>query len=122
MDSTKYNVIFRGEIAEGADLDAVKQGIARLFRTKWDILGWFGQSLENKPYLAVDDQNQVYVSDPEGPRILSFTTEGEFLYYWGEEGQANLNLPVRLAAGGRRGIWVSDPKNNRLLRYPAPVE
>ena len=99
-----------------------ENGIARLFRTKWDILGWFGQSLENKPYLAVDDQNQVYVSDPEGPRILSFTTEGEFLYYWGEEGQANLNLPVGLAAGGRGGIWVTDPKNNRLLRYPAPVE
>jgi len=37
---------------------------------QWPINGWFGQSLDNKPFIAVDSANNVFVSDPEGYRIL----------------------------------------------------
>ena len=36
------------------------------FLREWPIAGWYGQSLENKPYLALDGQGRVYLTDPEG--------------------------------------------------------
>lgn len=100
-----------------------EQGIARLFDTKWDILGWYGQSLENKPYLAVDGEDRVFVTDPEGARILVFTGRGEFLHYWGQTGSGltDLNLPIGLDPDGQGGIWIADTKNNRLVHYPLPA-
>lgn len=100
-----------------------EQGIARLFDTKWDILGWYGQSLENKPYLAVDGEDRVFVTDPEGARILVFTDRGDFLHYWGQTGSGltDLNLPIGLDTDGQGGIWIADTKNNRLVHYPLPA-
>ena len=31
--------------------------------TQWDIAGWYGQSLDNKPYIAVDRQGHVFITD-----------------------------------------------------------
>jgi DNA-binding beta-propeller fold protein YncE len=45
----------------------------------WDIVGWYGQSLVNKPYLSVGNLGQVFVTDPESGRVLVFTSDGEFV-------------------------------------------
>src|SRR3990170_2723977 len=37
---------------------------------EWTIEGWYGQGLENKPYLDVSGDGQVCASDSEGYRIL----------------------------------------------------
>ncbi len=89
---------------------------------QWDIIGWYGQSLDNKPYLAVDDEGYVYVSDPEGYRILQFNTQGEFLRYWGEygSGMENFTLPTGLAAGTANDLWVADSGNHRILHFTLP--
>ena len=36
--------------------------------TSWDVAGWYGQSLENKPYLAAGEAG-VFATDPESSRI-----------------------------------------------------
>jgi len=89
----------------------------------WDVVAWYGQSLDNKPYIAVDSQGNVYLSDPEGSRILKFNSQGEFLFYWGQYGvtSTNLNLPTGLAIDSENNIWVADSSNHRLLRFP-PLE
>ncbi len=86
---------------------------------EWPIDGWFGQSLDNKPYLAVDDQGSVCVSDPEGYRVLCFSSEGEFSIGWGSfgTGSGQFGLASGLAFDTRGGLWVSDPANNRLLHF-----
>jgi len=96
-----------------------EQGIAINYKTEWEIVGWYGQSLDNKPYLTVDSENRVYVSDPEGVRILVFSTEGKFLNYWGTfgAGENNFNLPTGLAADDEGNVWVVDAGNNRILRF-----
>ena len=85
---------------------------------EWPIVGWYGQSLDNKPYLRIDGTS-VYISDPEGYRILEFTTEGEFVRYWGQYGSdlSSFILPAGLAIDPAGGIWVADAGNNRLMHF-----
>jgi uncharacterized protein (TIGR03663 family) len=89
---------------------------------EWEIVGWYGQSLDNKPYITIDEQNRVFISDPESYRILEFTTDGQFVRYWGEfgAGLTGLNLPIGLAVEPGAGLWVADSGNHRVLRFPVP--
>jgi DNA-binding beta-propeller fold protein YncE len=89
---------------------------------QWDISGWMSQSLDNKPYLAVDQQGHVFATDPDSFRVLEFTTSGEFVHAWGQNGTGldNFGLPSGIAVDGRGGIWVSDSANNRLMRFTLP--
>jgi DNA-binding beta-propeller fold protein YncE len=88
----------------------------------WDVAGWYGQSLDNKPYIAVDDRGHVFAADPEGYRILEFTTQGDFVQFWGDysTGLDGFDLPSALAADPNGGVWVSDTNNGRLLHFTLP--
>jgi DNA-binding beta-propeller fold protein YncE len=88
---------------------------------EWEIVGWYGQSLDNKPFIEVDDQGHVYISDPEGYRILEFTNEGEFIRYWGNYGTGpdSFILPTGMSIDPATGsIWVADAGNHRFMRFP----
>lgn len=100
-----------------------EQGIATVYLREWDIDGWYGQSLDNKPYLTIAG-DQVFISDPEGSRILVFSTQGDFQFYWGTFGtdENQFNLPTGLAADPESGLWISDTKNNRILHFILPAE
>jgi predicted membrane-bound mannosyltransferase/DNA-binding beta-propeller fold protein YncE len=91
--------------------------------SSWDVSGWFGGSNENKPFITVDQGGHVFITDPEGYRIIEFDgTKGGFVRTWGtygtEDGQ--FNLPTGVAADKSGHIWVSDAGNNRLLRFTMP--
>jgi uncharacterized protein (TIGR03663 family) len=85
----------------------------------WEIVGWYGQSLDNKPYLSVDNQDHLFATDPEGYRVLVFTTEGDFLGYWGDFsiGPDGFGLVGSVAVDPTGGVWVSDTGNNRLMHF-----
>jgi len=81
---------------------------------------WYGQSLENKPYLGIDENGIVCTTDPEGFRVLCFESDGEFLIGWGgefglESYQFNLLSGVDIDDQGQ--VWVVDSGNNRILRF-----
>ncbi len=88
----------------------------------WEIYGWFGQSLDNKPYLAVDPAGNVLVTDPEAYRLLQFTASGDFMRGWGEysAGAASFSVYNGVAVDGDGRVWVSDAGNNRILRFMLP--
>jgi DNA-binding beta-propeller fold protein YncE len=92
-----------------------------VFVREWPISGWYGQSVENKPYLAVDNRGRLYVSDPEGYRILVFDANGQFLTTWGDFGgtDSSFALVSGVAIGPDGSIYVSDAGNNRLMRFAA---
>jgi predicted membrane-bound mannosyltransferase/DNA-binding beta-propeller fold protein YncE len=88
----------------------------------WDIVGWYGQSLDNKPYLAVDSQEYIYATDPEGYRVLQFTAQGEFVRFWGDlsSGPDGFGLVGAIAVDAEDGIWVTDPGNHRVMHFVLP--
>ena len=91
-----------------------------VFAREWPISGWFGQSLDNKPYLALDAKGRLYVTDPEGYRILVFDSHGKFLTTWGDFGSDNSTFAlvsgIAVDAGGN--IYVSDAGNQRVMKFP----
>ncbi len=91
----------------------------------WNVDAWFGQSLENKPYLAASTQDRICSSDPEGLRVLCFNLAGEFQFGWGgtfgsEPNQFSLLSGLGLDNTG--SAWVVDSGNQRVLRFTLPVE
>jgi uncharacterized protein (TIGR03663 family) len=89
---------------------------------EWQIDGWFGQSLENKPYISAGPLGQICTTDPESYRVLCFSGEGDFLYGWGEFGQEDtqFSLPVGIATDDACGVWVTDSAAGRLMKFTLP--
>jgi len=90
--------------------------------TEWEIFGWYGSSLDNKPYITVGDDGNVYITDPELGRVLVYTSEGEFLHYFGDTGEeySVIGLASGIAPDGQGGIWLSDGRHNQLMHYTLP--
>lgn len=85
---------------------------------EWEIDGWLGQSLENKPYMDIHD-GILCTTDPEGFRILCFNPEGEFLIGWGDADSNALQFGVLngLAFDQLGGLWVTDSSNGRIYYF-----
>ncbi len=90
----------------------------------WDLVAWFGQSLDNKPFLDVDAFGNVFAADPEGYRILQFTIEGQAVRFWGDFGMGmnQFGMPASVAVDAQGGIWVVDSGNHRLMHFTLPEE
>jgi DNA-binding beta-propeller fold protein YncE len=90
---------------------------------EWDVAAWYGQSLDNKPYLAVDEAGRVFASDPDGFRVLVFSASGEPLLFWGDYGSGldTFGLPASVATDLQGGVWVTDARNGRLMHFAPPL-
>jgi len=96
---------------------------ASVVRT-WEVSAWFGSSLENKPYIAIDPTGNVFITDPEGYRVLEFTGDGTFVRGWGDysPGSDGFGLPSGIEVDSQGHIWVSDAGNNLVLRFTLPAK
>ena len=90
--------------------------------TLWDVYGWFSQSLDNKPYLDIDEQGNLFIVDPEGYRVVQFDLMGNFIRSWGDYSNDSdgFGMPAGITADGFGGVWVSDAGNNILLHFTLP--
>lgn len=88
----------------------------------FDINGWIGKSTQNKPFLTVGPDGNLYVGDPEGYRVLVFDRQGKFLRAWGQYSTETdgFGLVSGIAVDGSGRVWVSDPANFRLMRFVVP--
>jgi len=89
---------------------------------QWDVNGWFGQSLDNKPFIAIGGDEHVFITDPEAYRIIEFTSEGQFVRSWGDfgSGPEEIGLAAGITVDRLGFVWVTDAGNNRILRYRLP--
>lgn len=89
---------------------------------QWEVNAWFGQSLDNKPLIAVSADKHVFITDPEGYRVIEFTDTGQFVRTWGDfgTGPSEIGLAAGVAVDPAGVVWVTDAGNNRILRYTLP--
>jgi uncharacterized protein (TIGR03663 family) len=87
---------------------------------QWSVRAWAGQSVNNKPYIAADNEH-VWISDPENFRVVEFTRDGQLSRVWGAFGSdaSSLNLPLGVAADAQGNLYVADSVNNRVQRFSA---
>jgi DNA-binding beta-propeller fold protein YncE len=90
----------------------------------WDVPGWYGQSLDNKPYLAVDELGRAFLADPEGYRVMVFSSAGQALLAWGDYGTGAdaFGLAASAAIAPDGGIWVTDAGNHRIMYFLLPAQ
>ncbi|MFZ2097848.1 MAG: flippase activity-associated protein Agl23 [Anaerolineales bacterium] len=88
----------------------------------WEVVAWYGQSLDNKPFLAVDDSGNLYATDPEGYRVLQFASVGTFVNYFGDYGIGpnEFNLPTGIIIDNKGGVWIADAGNGRIMHFSLP--
>jgi sugar lactone lactonase YvrE len=103
--------------------------------SEWRVEAWFGQSINNKPFLATDSQGRVYATDPEAYRVLVFSPSGGYLNRFGQFGNttADFALVNGITLDAEDNIYLADAGNHRVLKYgaiygvgapiePAPVD
>lgn len=68
--------------------------------------------------VALDGQNNVYVSDEWLNRVTVFNKDGEFLGKWGKSGSGDgeLNQPAGIAIS-RDTVLLTDSHNNRVQKF-----
>jgi DNA-binding beta-propeller fold protein YncE len=93
------------------------------FMKEWTVEGWYGESLENKPYIAISSDDNICLTDPEGFRVLCFSQEGSYTIGWGDYGATDSRFGLLSGVGFTEDgkIWVSDPGNNRVMLFEPPL-
>ncbi len=93
---------------------------------QWDVPAWYGQSLDNKPFIGVgmvNTRTMVFLADPEGYRVLQYTNSGEPVRAWGDYGASldMFGMPSSVTVS-QNGIWVVDAGNSRIMLFALPAE
>ncbi len=90
-----------------------------VYLREWAVPEWEGQSLNNKPYLALDNAGRIYASAPEGYRILAWDLYGKPVSGWGNYGNdlQSFNLPTGIDVDVLGGLYVADTENDRVLYF-----
>lgn len=98
--------------------DEISYGYLR----EWQVSAWEGQSVNNKPYIDVDQTGHVFITDPDAYRILEFDNVGNFIRGWGDysSGIDGFGMPIGIAVDSQGKVWVSDAENGYMLRFSMP--
>ncbi len=90
--------------------------------TSYEVAGWLTTSVNNKPFISLDQKGDIFISDPDDYRVIELSNTGEIIRYWGTLGNddASFNLPTGIVADTHGGVWVVDSNNNRLMYFTLP--
>ena len=69
--------------------------------------------------LAIDSEENLYITDEWMNRVSVFNSSGDFLYCWGSEGSGGgeLSMPSGIAIGPHEEVYVVDGKNHRVQKF-----
>ncbi len=91
---------------------------------EWSVPEWEGQSLDNKPFLAIDNAGRIFASAPEGYRIMAWDVYGAPVLGWGNYGNdlQSFDLPTGIDSDAFGGLYVTDTDNDRILYFEGVTE
>jgi len=86
------------------------------------VRGWYNNTF-NRPYLGLDESRDIlYVSDPDGSRILVYNPSGECIGSFGQNGDASAEGQFQAIGGiavDDEGYgYVSDSTAGKVLKFP----
>ncbi|HEY5157274.1 MAG TPA: flippase activity-associated protein Agl23 [Anaerolineales bacterium] len=85
---------------------------------EWPVAGWYGNGLDNKPFITVDASGTVSVTDPELCRVISFSSaSGKAVRVWDGCASGAFQLPSGIAADGSGGLWVTDATSGKVVHF-----
>lgn len=90
---------------------------------EWDVNTWGNsQSIENKPYIAVDGNGRIFVTDPEGYRVVYFDRSGNYLGRFGSYSTdlSGFTLPNGIATDIDGNVYVIDSAQGVLFKFAPP--
>jgi len=94
-----------------------------VFLTSFNVRAWYQPTSGNLPYLALDAaRDLLYITDPDGGRVLVYNTSGECVGAFGGVGDnPAITSQFKLASGivvDKDGfVYVSDSGNNRVVKF-----
>jgi len=94
-----------------------EDGIYYTAVAEWPVFGWYGQSLENKPFIAIGLDGSVFVTDPEQCRVIQFSQAGDTLRVWDGCSTGAFQIPSGIVSDGLGGLWVSDAANGAITHF-----
>jgi len=64
----------------------------------------------------------VFITDPDGYRVMEFDNDGILIRVWGDFGDTStgFGLASGIAVDNEGHVWVSDSVYNRLMRFTLP--
>lgn len=96
-------------------------GLSFMALKDWELDAWFSSSIDNKPYLALDKDDNVCITDPDLGRVIVFDKDGTFKVLWGGFDNSYLmGIITGIAVAEDGTIWVTDASNNALLQFQLP--
>jgi len=86
---------------------------------KWGGYGKKDGLLSGSSKIAIDNDNNVYITDKSNYRIQKFTSEGMFLKKWGTKGAGNGEFQYLncMTIDHNNFIYVSEADNNRIQKF-----
>jgi DNA-binding beta-propeller fold protein YncE len=91
-------------------------GLEFFSTNSFDVSAWYGQGIDNKPYLTTDGENNIYISDPEVGRILKFNSFGDFLVGYQDINTSDdlISYPFGMDVDANDNLWFCDGASNIL--------
>ena len=88
---------------------------------EFEVDAWYGQDLDNKPFLTFSPKGTIIVTDPEGGRILEFNLTGDFIQGWQDLSISSdlISRPYGLDFDAQGNLWVSDESMNVVMVFNA---
>ncbi|MBN1119809.1 MAG: TIGR03663 family protein [Anaerolineae bacterium] len=88
-----------------------------LFVRQWPVEAWYAQSME-RPYLDMDGDGNLFVTDPEASRVIVFDNLGNYRYSFGDF--SIVEVAGAAAADSEGNIYLVDTESGVILKLAAP--
>jgi len=93
------------------------------YKTSWDVYAWFGEALDNKPFLSLDINGNVFLVDPLANRLIQFDAQGNFVRGWNSTLTSTTergNILSGIAFDNQGRLWLTDAGSNNVIQVLLP--